>query len=59
MVHIQCSECGSPNVICLETGIKVISIKFHGKLNGDLFKCTSCGARFITGLGDRAKEWDD
>lgn len=59
---ITCPECGSRRVKCLETGIHIRSRRFkqpRSEVNGDLFKCWQCNERFITGLGNDSKAWDD
>lgn len=64
---ILCPECGSDKVRCIENGIEIRSHKHTEKVNdesllmhevnGDLYVCTECKQRFVTGLGLNSKEW--
>ncbi len=58
MAVIVCPECGSENIMCIETGIEIKSISFSpSELNGDCYICGDCDERFITGLGLDSKNW--
>lgn len=56
-MKLNCPECGSRNVFCMENGVEVKSNYNKDTVDGDLFRCGDCKEVFVTGLGTRAKGW--
>ena len=57
MKVVDCPECNSKRIRCIENGTVVMTKKFGGSVYGDMYMCLDCDARFVAGLGDDSKEW--